>query len=539
MKKQLKYKDIVRKNIPCLCLILNMHILMEIISLIIPIIISKFMDSIFYSSEDDTIKKFTLILVILFTIHVCINYVYTIYLAKTQNVLVNKLKKNIFSHIINTPKRTIDLGEASYQTRKIDQDTEQIINFIINDIFNVIVGSLKLIFVIIYLNSISRILTIILITISCLNILNYIIFKSKIFASYRSYIEYENKFYNFQNSSIENKNSILRQAVFTQFNIKYHEKFLLNLKKMLSYIKKTTIYRCVSNVIDYICIIIIIILGGKFILNGQMTIGEFTIFNNYYRYLTDITGQFISLGKKIQNIKVCTSRINQLYSLPILKQGKKYIHKIDSLSIKNFSLDMGGKTLIKNLNLQLKSPGIYGIVGKNGVGKSTLFDIILGIEPDYFGEVKINNIDIKHINLRNFRKNNISICEQEAYTFNEKEIDLENKDYLRFINKNIIERLKSNDLIDTGKYLSGGERQKVAIVKTLAQNRELILLDEPSTGLDTESIKILLELLVKEKEKNKIIILITHDNRILKKCDEIIKIDKVDLIKEKEIINMS
>ncbi|WIV13885.1 ATP-binding cassette domain-containing protein [Proteiniborus sp. MB09-C3] len=182
--------------------------------------------------------------------------------------------------------------------------------------------------------------------------------------------------------------------------------------------------------------------------------------------------------------------------------------------------------------LEIEKGKITGIIGPNGSGKSTLLNIIGGLDEDYLGTIAY---DPKVTNQKPY--DTMTLVSQKPYLFKRKVY--ENIEYplkIRNINKadmkkkvnRIISRLELEDLKEKKAHLlSGGESQKVSLARALVFEPELLLLDEPTSNIDPESIKILEREIVRfNKETGATIIIVTHNleqsNRI---CDRIIYLE--------------
>ena len=202
----------------------------------------------------------------------------------------------------------------------------------------------------------------------------------------------------------------------------------------------------------------------------------------------------------------------------------KNLHKTYSSNVKDF--------VIAGLNLQISKNGIYIIRGKNGCGKSTLLNIISSIDRQYDGQVNIFNYELKTCTnkvLCLLRSKYISYLPQQLCLIEDLTIiqnlllvtDDINK-ILSEIYRYNLESLKDHKVEN----LSGGQKQKVAIIRAFLKESKLILLDEPNASLDKESNSILIED-IKENSKQKIVIVISHsDFNFTDLQSEIIDLDK-------------
>lgn len=195
--------------------------------------------------------------------------------------------------------------------------------------------------------------------------------------------------------------------------------------------------------------------------------------------------------------------------------------------------------VLKNINLSLQEGKIYAIKGASGSGKSTLINIIGGLLLPTQGQVLLNGNDItkySESNRANLRISKISYIFQNfnllSYLNVEENIFLPIRVAKRKVNDY---KLKYKDMLSelqiTGKeksyiqQLSGGEQQRVAIVRSLLSNPKVILADEPTGSLDSKNANIFMNMLIKTVEKNKVTaIVVTHSDVIANYCDHCIEI---------------
>lgn len=212
---------------------------------------------------------------------------------------------------------------------------------------------------------------------------------------------------------------------------------------------------------------------------------------------------------------------------------KKYLKK----NKKNIVLD--------NINVNFKYGKLYMIIGKSGAGKTSLLKCISQITKIDYGNIMIKNIVVNKLNdkeLSNFRNNNIGFIFQnynllDFLTVEENVIlpSLKNKKYCNKSKKRLENLLEYVDLKDKSEYfpteLSGGEQQRVAIARALINDPDIILADEPTGNIDNENKDNIIKLFKKLTQENKCIIVVTHDNEILKYADEIYTLNKGKLDK--------
>lgn len=202
------------------------------------------------------------------------------------------------------------------------------------------------------------------------------------------------------------------------------------------------------------------------------------------------------------------------------------------IEIKNVSKKLDYENVLDHINLTLKKGLIYGFIGRNGSGKSMLLKTICGFVPPDEGEVIVNNVNLYQTNT--FPLSTAALIEHPNYL-----PDLsgfENLKMLASINhkiddEQIIKTLETVNLIEEKdkkfKKYSLGMKQKLGIAQVLMEDPLILLLDEPFNGLEEESAAKIRQLLLKEKERGKTIVLATHIKEDIKTlCDEIYVLEK-------------
>lgn len=201
------------------------------------------------------------------------------------------------------------------------------------------------------------------------------------------------------------------------------------------------------------------------------------------------------------------------------------------LSLENISLKFGRKIILDNLNLKLNHGQVLGLLGPNGVGKSTIFNIINGlILPDY-GSVIINSEKVNNFPIyKRTSKFKLGFVPQYGGFFHDltvfenlkaiAEIVIDNNSYRNEKIHSLISKFELDPVRDIKAYLlSGGQKKKLVIAIALISNPKILLLDEPFAALDVMTIKTLQEIIVELQSTHNIsIILCDHQARDLLAC---------------------
>ena len=204
------------------------------------------------------------------------------------------------------------------------------------------------------------------------------------------------------------------------------------------------------------------------------------------------------------------------------------------ISIENISLSFGKRKILDNVSFKINHGEILGMLGPNGVGKSTIFNLITGlIKPDY-GKVKFDNIDVVDVPIYQRTKEfKIGYVPQYGGYFGDltlienlkaiAEIIIEDKNIINNKIKELIAKFELNSIKDVkAKFLSGGQKRKLVIALSLLNDPRVLLLDEPFAALDVLTIKMLQEIITTLQLENDIsIIICDHQARDLLTCVDI------------------
>tara|TARA_B100000900_G_C20575212_1_gene715041 strand:+ start:62 stop:961 length:900 start_codon:yes stop_codon:yes gene_type:complete len=214
-----------------------------------------------------------------------------------------------------------------------------------------------------------------------------------------------------------------------------------------------------------------------------------------------------------------------------------------SIKVKKLSKVYGTQKALTKVSFEINKGEIVGFLGPNGAGKSTLMKILTGYMPQTDGDAKICNLDINEYSIETRSKIGYLPEHNPLY------LDMYVKEYLEFIaniykvnHKYIDEMIKKTGLLKEQHKLIGslskGYRQRVGLAQALIHNPEVLILDEPTTGLDPNQL-IEIRSLIKEVGREKTVLLSTHIMQEVEAiCDRFIIINKGQIVANKSIVEL-
>ena len=213
----------------------------------------------------------------------------------------------------------------------------------------------------------------------------------------------------------------------------------------------------------------------------------------------------------------------------------------DGLIINKISKTLGGKEVVRNVSISIQRGEIVGLLGPNGAGKTTTFYIIVGLLRSDTGSIFIDKIEVSKLPIYLRSLKGISYLPQEPSIFRGMNVEDNLMSIIEIIEKdktkhkiildNLLNEFEINHVRKSKSVvLSGGERRRLEIARTLASNPKYLLLDEPLTGIDPVSIEEIKIIIKKLKNKNIGVLITDHNVR------ETLKIvDKVYIVNEGSI----
>lgn len=291
-----------------------------------------------------------------------------------------------------------------------------------------------------------------------------------------------------------------------------------------------------GNLFNILGLLIVISFGAYQVINGSITVGVLFALTVYvqrlYGPIVSISNAYIEIKNSLPKVK----KIINLLETPYVIESGEYVPAkkgFESLKLEDISFSYDGKKVLKSFNFDIKKGEILGIVGENGIGKSTILKLILNLLVPDHGKILLNDISIRDYD-NDFIRKQIGYIGQNGVLISGtlREIldpsnlcsDFEIQQMMHEFGLSIdrFEQKLDTYIDENHRNLSGGEFQKIALIRAFLEKKELYLLDEPTSAIDEKSEEQLC-IKIQEKLNGKTAIIITHRPRILNICDRVVR----------------
>lgn len=455
-----------------------------------------------------------------------------------QALLSYNMSKDLFEHMLSISGNYIKEADMTYLSQKINNDCNTIASFIIDTFISIFINVFILMFSLLIIINLDKKIALILSILAIVYFIIYLSFRKPIYNKILVHKENSSHFFSSFFECISSIEFIKRHSIKETFIARLDKSFTNVMSSLLAYQKLQIGLTGSDSLITMFATLIVYIIGGLNIMIDALTVGEFTITLNLFNTMLNSVKFFLNVGKIYQETLASFHRIEEILHIPSELYGTISIKKIRSIELRNVNFKYGEKEVIKNFNYTFTKGNIYFLIGDNGTGKTTLLNLIIGqYMNNYSGKVLYNNIDVSNLDVNTLRKTKLGFSEQETILVADtvqnnlelfKKSD-ENLDY--YIEKlnlsSYIRKLQNgmkNEINTQHNNISGGEKQKISIIRQLLLNPDVMIFDEPTSALENNSKTNLMEILRKEKD-DKIIIIVTHDKTLYDDEDIVININ--------------
>lgn len=534
MKDFIKYSfSILKRDYACLIYLTTLCTLTSILNLFLPLIAGNFINKLISNPRMGIITQYCLVILILNLISYFIAYMIMRLNISIQINSTFNLNKNILQKIQRVSLLYLQNKDIAYMNQRINNDVNTMVIFVINVIKDVLVNIISLLFSISFLFRISELIFFVFFIVLILYILLYKSLKKRLLLLKKLVLERQSEYF----SKLQ---EMLTYLKFTK--IYNYTDFLINpLTKKNDELKKTLLenqkYTYVLSTSEQIIVMIfqicLYIIGGVQVINGKLSVGMFTIMSTYLGNVITSFKYFSTLYQQYLSAYVSYQRIIEFENLKDDNCGNMNIEDVEEIFLDNFSYTYNTQNkIIDNINYKFKVNEIYFISGKNGSGKTTLVNSILGLYSEYDGNILVDGYSIKNINMYSFREKFVSFIDQHGLLINSsiyENISLNQNVSIKTIETYLLDfglikaydeasEYLSKNINELSSNLSGGECQKICLIREFLRNKKVMIFDEPTSYLDVYSKNIFIKY-VKNLKENHIVIIISHDEELFQKID--------------------
>lgn len=305
-----------------------------------------------------------------------------------------------------------------------------------------------------------------------------------------------------------------------------------------------------SEFVSRIFTIVLLWVGAGYVIDREITPGELLSFYALIGYFTSPVSQLIGMNKSIQNALIASDRLFEIMDLEqeeVTDKIELTAEQIGNINFENVTFSYGSRReVFKDFSCVIQKGKTTAIVGESGSGKTTLATLIQNLYPVNSGKITIGDYEVQYLSHYSLRTL-IGVVPQQIDLFSGNVIENiafgeDFPDMQRVIDLtkqlgilSFIEQLPNGfqtHLGENGSQLSGGQRQRIAIARALYKNPEILILDEATSSLDTDSEQVIQATLNELKRTGKTLIVIAHRLSTIAHSDTILVLKNGQLIEQ-------
>lgn len=518
-------------------------LLRSISLLLIPVAAAKVVEFATIKDYQTTFLYATIFLIVSLIYVLCHHYNYIAY--KNNSIFThNKLQELILSKVTSYDENFTKNMSTSYIVNTAFNDVGKVMQ-VPDQSFDAITGVVNIAIALIILISVN-------VYIGILALILYIISMYALDKSMKKI----NYYFSRQRKHQDNISSLMGQVLDGNKEIKAFNMsdnlntYLKNYKKLWKkdYLKKRkyndNFYVLVPTILGFGKIVIYLILI-YLILNGRYDVATLVLVVGYYE---NIENEFERLSDKLDNVSSFSIMLDRIYKILNYKTNNMlsfgdndndYIK--GKINFKNVSFTYEKQVVLKNVSFEIKPQSFTAIVGKSGSGKSTIFRLLLRLYKADKGTILLDDESIYDYT-REVYSSNVSIVTQKPFIF-----DMSIRENFNLVDSNHSHQIEAckrvgihdyimslkdgynTKLVADAENISNGQKQLIALARTLLSKSEVLLFDEVTSSLDINTSKHVMEIL-KDLKRDHTILMITHKPSLMKLADDIIVIDHGRLV---------
>lgn len=553
------FKTIIWPRRKHLFLGLFLIIISRLASLVLPGASKYLIDDVIPSNDLSKLKWLILVVVIAIVIQSVTSYSLTQILSVEAQHLIAKLRSQVQRHIIKLPIRYFDNAKTGELVSRIMTDVEGVRNLVGTGFAQMIGGVLTAIISLFLLINISPTMTLYVL----LPVIVFGLVSLKAFGKIRPIFRERGKI----NAQVTGRltETLGGIRVIKGFNAEAQEiktfergveELFLNVKASLT---ATSFVTSAGALLLGLASAGIMGIGGYMIMEGEMTFGDFLAFTLYLGFMIAPIVQMSNIGSQLTEAFAGLDRTEEIMNTPLEADDRKRTQVLDTITGDVEFQDVSfayesGKEVVKSINFKAPAGSVTALVGTSGSGKTTIAGLAATfLNPDS-GKILLDGYDLQAVTLESFRSK-LGVVLQDDFLFEgtiRENIlfprpEASEEELLKAVKAAHVQEFSDRfDLgLDTligerGVKLSGGQRQRIAIARAILADPRILILDEATSNLDTES-ETLIQASLKELMKGRTTFVIAHRLSTIRQADQILVIEHGNIVergKHEELITL-
>jgi ATP-binding cassette subfamily B protein len=471
----------------------------------------------------------------------------SIFVMKTGQLIDAKLILGYYKHLLHLPQRFFDTMQIGEITSRIN-DAVKIRSFINEVAIDMIVN----VFIVIFSFSLMftyywKLALVILAVIPFYGLIYFILnkFNKKV---ERNIMENAAELQTQLVESVTHVRTVKEFGIEDFSNLKTENKFVKLLFSTYKSGLNSVFAGSSTQFLASLFTVILMWIGSGYVIDRAITPGELFSFYALISYFTSPVASLIGMNKTAQNALIAADRLFEIMDLEREKTENKIEMQrehIGDIKFENVSFRYGSRMdVFKNFNAIFKKNETTAIVGESGSGKTTLISLLQNLYPIKEGKIYVGNYDTQFIHYKSLRQL-IGVIPQQLNLFSGNIIEnialgdsFPNIQRILDLSKQLgitefVEKLPNGfetQIGENGAMLSGGQKQRIAIARALYKNPEILLMDEATSSLDTNSERIVKEVIDDFKKQGKTIVIIAHRLSTIANADQILVMENGKIV---------
>jgi len=471
----------------------------------------------------------------------------SIFVMKTGQLIDAKLILGYYKHLLHLPQRFFDTMQIGEITSRIN-DAVKIRSFINEVAIDMVVN----VFIVIFSFTLMftyywKLALVILVVIPFYGLIYFILnkFNKKV---ERNIMENAAELQTQLVESVTHVRTVKEFGIEDFSNLKTENKFVKLLFSTYKSGLNSVFAGSSTQFLASLFTVILMWIGSGYVIDRAITPGELFSFYALISYFTSPVASLIGMNKTAQNALIAADRLFEIMDLEREKTENKIEMKrehIGDIKFDNVSFRYGSRIdVFKNFSAIFKKNETTAIVGESGSGKTTLISLLQNLYPIKEGKIYIGNYDTQFIHYKSLRQL-IGVIPQQLNLFSGNIIEnialgdsFPNIQKILDLSKQLgitefVEKLPNGfetQIGENGAMLSGGQKQRIAIARALYKDPEILLMDEATSSLDTNSERIVKEAIDDFKKQGKTIVIIAHRLSTIANADQILVMENGKII---------